>query len=113
MSTPASAREASRIAVRILKRSEKGSPSAVTKECHRAAHIADEIWHRWRVGPGQWRQKHVRWVLEHRTDRLSHWTRYRYWLTVVRMLGQLGKLDHWSTALNGPWSRPSTNERKH
>jgi len=59
---------------------------AVRTESDRATRIASDIWQRWRTGPWQWKQKHVRWYLEYRAAKYSPWTRYRYWLTVQRLL---------------------------
>ena len=38
------------------------------------------------------------------------WTRYRYWLTLERLLRAIEKLENWRPHLNGPWRSP--NERR-
>lgn len=107
MSTPRSAEEAGRVAARLLKRSLAGRPRSVRGECERGARVAAAIWTRWQVGPWQWQCKHVRWFLEHRTTHYGDWTRYRYWLTVERLLKVTGKADNWRPRLEGAWCRPS------
>ncbi|HNP35026.1 MAG TPA: hypothetical protein PKK10_04170 [Woeseiaceae bacterium] len=34
------------------------------------------------------------------------WTRYRYWLTVERLLQAIERLEDWRPRLNGPWRSP-------
>lgn len=106
MTRPRNAVEAGRAAATILRRRHRGSRSAVTAECDRAARITSDIWKRWQVGPWRWQQKHVRWYLEHCTDTYSDWTRYRYWLTITRILKAIGRLDDWRAGLGGPWTAP-------
>lgn len=106
MSTPKSADEAAAAAVSLLKRALPGRSGNVSAECDRAATAAAIIWRQWKVGPRRWRCKHVRWFLEHHTGSYSPWTRYRYWLTVERLLRLIGKRNDWRMQLNGPWCSP-------
>lgn len=108
MSAPESADQAGRVAVTLLNRCMRGDRNAVRADCERASRIARAIWRRWQVGPWQWKSKHVRWFLEHRADKFSLWTRYRYWLTIERMLHVTGKLDDWQALLKGPWRSPKS-----
>lgn len=96
----------------LLKRSLPGSAAVVRTECDRATWIAGDIWRRWRVGPWQWKQKHVRWYLECRAANYSNWTRYRYWLTIQRLLQRMGKLENWRSGLVGPWLTPKADGHK-
>ena len=107
MSAPRNAEEAGRVAKRLLSRSMRGGSVTVRTECERAARAAAVIWCRWQVGPWQWQQKHIRWFLEHRTTEYSAWTRYRYWLTVERMLRVIKRYDDWAPGLKGPWLSPA------
>ena len=66
--------------------------------------IAEGIWQRWQVGPWQWRLKHFRWFLERRTEHLRPWERYKYWLTMLKVLEARKKADAWRRALVGPWT---------
>jgi len=111
MTAPGNAEQAAQIAARLLRRSLPGASSAVRVECERAARVACGIWRRWHVGPWQWKRKHVRWYLEYRTQKYSAWTRYRYWLTVERVLRATGKFKDWRPGLNGPWSTPLNPEQ--
>ena len=106
MSTPKSTTEAGEVAARLLQRAVSGKVADVRAECNRAARVAAAVWSQWQVGPWQWRCKHVRWFLEHRTAGYSAWTRYRYWLTVERLLHVIGKWHDWRSQLTGPWCTP-------
>lgn len=112
MSGPRNADQAGRMAVQLLKRSLPGHSVVVRRECQRAAGIAAVIWRRWHVGPWQWKSKHVRWFLEHRCDEYRAWTRYRYWLTIERLLSTTGKLEDWRAGLHGPWLKPFDQRRE-
>ena len=110
MSAPRNVQDAGQAARQLLKRSLPGSTRAVRTECDRSSQIARDIWHRWHVGPWQWKQKHVKWYLECRSVKSSRWTRYRYWLMVQRLLHAMGKLENWRPALRGPWTSPERGE---
>lgn len=112
MRTPASADEAVRLAVGLLERGLSGQPRNVHAERDRAARVAALIWRQWAVGPRQWECKHVRWYLEHGTADSAPWTRYRYWLTVERLLYRIGKYDAWRVQLSGPWCTPNPDFSK-
>jgi hypothetical protein len=73
----------------------------------RAGHIAEVIWRRWQVGPGQWELKHVHWYLLEKTDHYASGTRYRHWLTVRLLILCLGHAGDWLDHLDGPWVRPN------
>lgn len=111
MSTPKSADEAAKVAARLLQRAVPGQAAFARSECSRAARIAAEVWSRWRVGPWQWQCKHVRWFLEHGTADYTGWTRYRYWLTIKRLLHVLGTWRDWRPRLTGSWCAPTSAER--
>jgi len=106
MSGPRNADQAGHLAVQLLKRSLPGHSVVVRRECQRAAGIAAVIWRRWHVGPWQWKCKHVRWFLEHHMSQYRGWTRYRYWLTLERLLQAIEKREDWRPHLNGPWQSP-------
>ena len=110
MSTPKSAAEAAEVAARLLKRAMPGESARTKAECNRVARVAAEVWRQWRVGPWQWKCKHVRWFLEHRTAQYSPCIRYRYWLTVARLLHLIGKWHDWRAQLTGPWCAPTSAE---
>ena len=110
MSAPKSADEAAKVAARLLQRAVPGRAACARSECSRAARIAAGVWSRWRVGPWQWRCKHVRWFLEHGTADYTAWTRYRYWLTIERLLHVLGTLPDWRPRLTGSWCAPTSAE---
>jgi hypothetical protein len=73
----------------------------------RAGAIASSIYRRWQLGAYQWRVKHLRWYLEHRTDRLAKSARYRHWLTIRLLVIALGREADWLPRLRGPWERPT------
>ncbi len=104
MSGSSSASQASCAVQGMLKRSLSGSPTSAQEHLGRAQLIAERIWQRWHVGPWQWRLKHVRWFLERRTGHLRPGTRYKYWLTMVKVLEARKKADAWRGALAGPWT---------
>jgi hypothetical protein len=110
MSTPKSAAEAAAVAARLLQRTVSGEAANACVECNRAARVAAAVWSQWRVGPWQWQCKHVRWFLEHATARYSPWTRYRYWLTIERLLHVIGTWRDWRSQLRGPWCAPAHAE---
>ena len=108
----------------LVKRLPGSRRGTVRQHLARSQRIAELIWRRWHVGPGQWRLKHIRWYLLTRTAHLGsgtryrHWltvrtatqvgrgTRYRHWLTVRQLIVALDK-DGWIERLDGPWVRPS------
>ena len=110
MRRPANHRIAGRQARSLLVRRLPGSRrGTVRQHLARSQRIAELIWRRWHVGPGQWRLKHLRWYLLTRTADLGSGTRYRHWLTVRLLIMALDK-DDWIERLDGPWVRP-TGER--
>ncbi len=104
MSGSGNASQAVRTLQAMLKRSLTGSPRSVREHLGRARLIAEGIWRRWHVGPWQWRLKHVRWFLEHRTEHLGPWARYKYWLTILKVLEARRKTHLWRRGLAGPWT---------
>lgn len=107
MRRPANQRIAGRQARSLLARRLPGSRrGTVRQHLARSQRIAELIWRRWHVGPGQWRLKHLRWYLLARTADLGSGTRYRHWLTVRLLIFALDK-DDWIDRLDGPWVRPS------
>ena len=110
MARPASTAEAAGKTVRLLMRRLPG-PRATTVHGHltRARLIGAALYQRWQVGPYQWRLKHLRHYLEHRTARFEPTTRYRHWLTVRLLVLALGRED-WLPRLRGPWERPAAHD---
>lgn len=107
MRRPANQRIAGRQARSLLVKRLPGSRrGTVRQHLARSQRIAELIWRRWHVGPGQWRLKHVRWYLLTRTAHLGSGTRYRHWLTVRLLIMALDK-DDWIERLDGPWVRPN------
>jgi len=107
MRRPANHRIAGRQARSLLaKRLPGARRGTVRQHLARSQRIAELVWRRWHVGPGQWRLKHVRWYLLTRTAHLGSGTRYRHWLTVRLLIMALDK-DDWIERLDGPWVRPN------
>ena len=107
MSRPASRKQAARHAEALLIRRLPGARgTTVRAHLHRARVIASDVYRRWQLGPYQWRVKHLRWYLEHRTNRFERSARYRYWLTVRVLVIALDKDADWLPRLRGPWERP-------
>jgi len=107
MRRPANQRIAGRQARSLLAKRLPGSRrGTVRQHLARSQRIAELIWRRWHVGPGQWRLKHLRWYLLTRTAHLGSGTRYRHWLTVRLLIFALDK-DGWIERLDGPWVRPN------
>lgn len=107
MRRPANHRMAAHQAKSLLTKRLPGSRrGTVRQHLARSQRIAELIWRRWHVGPGQWRLKHIRWYLLTRTAHLGSGTRYRHWLTVRLLIMALDK-DGWIERLDGPWVRPN------
>ena len=85
--------------------------TTVERQLLRAGAIAADIYRRWQLGPYQWQVKHLRWYLEHRTNRFEPSARYRYWLTVRVLAIALGRGADWLPRLRGPWERPIVTRR--
>jgi hypothetical protein len=84
----------------------------VKAHLQRAATIGQAIYQRWQIGPYQWRVKHLRWYLEHRTHRQEPSARYRHWLTVRLLVIALDCESDWLPRLRGPWERPKDEPAK-
>lgn len=110
MARPVSPAEAACKTVALLVHRLPG-PRGTTVQGHlgRARLVGEALYRQWRVGPYQWRLKHLRHYLEHRTARLEPATRYRYWLT-VRLLVLALKREAWLGRLKGPWERPAGSD---
>jgi len=107
MRRPANYRIAGLQAKSLLAKRLPGSRrGTVRQHLARSQRIAELIWRRWHIGPGQWRLKHLRWYLLARTAHLGSGTRYRHWLTVRQLIVALDK-DGWIERLDGPWVRPN------
>ena len=107
MARPASSRQAIHQTQGLLIRRLPGArKTTVRSHLKRAAAIAKASYQRWQVGPYQWRVKHLRWYLEHRSKRFEPGTRYRYWLTIRLLVMALGREADWLPRLQGPWCRP-------
>ena len=83
----------------LLRRRLKGSNEYIVRECARAAKIAEIIQKRWACRPTKWRLKHVRWFLNHGVPATSAWGRYRYEVTLRRLLQALNKPLEWQQRL--------------
>ena len=70
------------------------------------------IYERWnRRHPKQWRVKHFRWYLHEHLKSAAPSTRYRHWLTTVKIMVRLGKTADWTQYLQGPWTSPFADKR--
>jgi len=84
----------------------KGSPSTYERELAQSRKIYEAIHDRWNVRrPEQWRLKHILWFLGVYQALDSAETRYRYWLTVKKIMKRLEKEEDWAPRLNGPWTK--------
>jgi hypothetical protein len=108
MARPPNQNQAARQARNLLTRTLPGSRRGTVRgHVERAGRIGETIWLRWRVGPYQWRAKHLRWFLTTQTTDFSPSTRYRYWLTLRALAVALQKQHGWLHHLQGPWVRPN------
>jgi hypothetical protein len=103
---PRNAEHAADQARKVLKPVLTGLGSVAKREHDaRAATIARAIFERWHVGPYGWKVKHLRWFLTYVGNVQSRSTRYRFWLTMRRLLVALGRERDWSAHLDGPWTK--------
>ena len=107
MAAPKTHVRAREIGESLLLRSLPGSTNRKRDYVPLAGLVAERIWKRWKVGPWQWRCKHVRWYLDVATADLSPRWRYKHWLVVKAMIAARGKLNDWEPRLRGPWMRPT------
>ena len=107
MGKPATSCQAIHQAQGLLVRRLPGARrTTVGAHLQRARAIGQAIYRRWQIGPYQWRVKHLRWYLEHRTHRLEPSARYRHWLTLRLLVIALDREKDWLPRLRGPWERP-------
>lgn len=81
--------------------------AAVTRkrELAHANAIQEAIFARWKVKyPEQLQNKHLRWFLEVYQCSTPLETRYRYWLTVIKIMKRRQKEADWTPRLKGPWT---------
>jgi hypothetical protein len=85
-----------------------GAPSTRDRDLAQARLIYEAIAKRWNLHhPRQWQVKHLRWFLtEHLKSGTSN-TRYRYWLTVKKIVNRLQKEADWTPLLKGTWTSPN------
>ena len=108
------ARLAPRVEKRIkslLGRRVSGAVARANEEIERACVIAAVIDRRWQVPPTKWRLKHVQWFAAHGIPAESAWQRYRYRLTLQRLLDAMGKPRGWRDRL--PANTPPSTRRAH
>lgn len=94
---------------RLLERAQPGTRGGVRQHVARGEAIAAAIEARWGIQrPGQWRAKHLRWVLESSTELrgLSPATRYAYYRSARALAAALGHWPDWEPHLRGPWTDP-------
>lgn len=85
-----------------------GAPATRWRDLMQAEKIHTVLVERWGVHhPAQWRVKYLRWFLAEHLKSASNDTRYRYWLTVKKIIKRLNKEADWTSLLQGPWTSPS------
>lgn len=85
-----------------------GAPTSRKRDLMQAEKIHEALAEHWGLHhPAQWRVKHLRWFLAEHLKFASSDTRYRYWLTVKKIITQLKKEEDWTPLLKGPWTSPS------
>jgi hypothetical protein len=107
MARPVSSQQAVQKAQSLLVRRLPGA-RRTTVQAHlvRTGSIAESLYAHWQVGAYQWRVKHLRWFLEHRTVQFEPSVRYRYWLTIRLLVIALGRELDWLPRLRGTWTQP-------
>lgn len=85
-----------------------GAPTTRKRDLKQAETIQEVIATRWDVHhPAQWQVKHLRWFLSEHLKSASSDTRYRYWLTVKKIVDRRHKKTDWTPLLKGSWISPS------
>jgi hypothetical protein len=102
---PRNAQHAADQARRLLKPAlTRIGPVATREHNARASTMACAIFERWHVGPYSWKAKHLRWFLTYVGGIQAPSTRYRFWLTVRRLLVALDRERDWAPHLRGSWA---------
>jgi hypothetical protein len=84
----------------------KGAPQTYERELAQARKIHEVLRDRWNVGqPEQWKHKHLLWFLNIYQRSEKPETRYRYWLTVKKIMKRLSKEEDWTPRLKGSWTK--------
>lgn len=82
-----------------------GGAETRKRELGQAKKIHEALREHWNLDhPEQWRLKHLRWFLEAHQKPTPPETRYRYWLTVVKIMKRRQKEADWTPRLQGPWT---------
>lgn len=96
----------------LLRRAQPGATSGIQAHIKRATRMQTLIAERFGVSePHQFKAKHLRWVLEHRTAALAPSSRYDYWRTARALAAILGHWPDWEPHLRGPWISPQRGRR--
>lgn len=96
----------------LLKRSVPGASSSIKGHIKRGELIADAIKIRFAISePHQWQAKHLRWVLERYSAKLSASSRYDYWRTARALAAALGHWPDWEPHLRGTWCKTGVGGR--
>lgn len=104
---PSSAEAAGRQAAELMRRHFRGASVATKRRRYRtSALVAERIWCRWQAGIYCWKQKHVRWYLEHCQRDCANNARYQHFL-VIRDLARITGREHWLPHIDGTWVRPT------
>ena len=93
MSRPSDEFQAGKEATRILEKALSGKRASVARRGQAAKNIARAIWRRWKIGPWQWKLKHVAWYLTHEIIDLSPSAKYDKWRAVRTVLAGIGRED--------------------
>lgn len=84
-----------------------GGDETRKRELAQAKKIHEALRERWNMRhPEQWKWKHLRWFLEVHQNSTPLETRYRYWLTIVKIMQRRQKVADWTPRLRGPWTVP-------
>ena len=91
----------------LLRRAQPGATSGIQAHIKRATRMQALIAERFGDSdPYQFKAKHLRWVLEHRTAALAPSSRYDYWRTARVLAAILGHWPDWEPHLRGSWTSP-------
>ena len=82
-----------------------GGKNLHNRELGHARTIHKALRERWNLHhPEQGRMKHLRWFLEAHQKSEDSENRYRYWLTVKKIMKRRQKEADWTPRLQGPWT---------
>ena len=93
MSRPGTVEGVRHQAKQILVRALPGKRTNVDSRIDFAMLISERIWIRWKVGPWQWRRKHIEWYLDRSICDLSPSSIYDHWREIRGLLTATGSKD--------------------